>query len=168
MLIFYIIVAILSICFGAGVTYFLMRTPPITPDVVVAAPPAEANMLISNKPVVEKIDVFNRITEREDEKGTFEHVMYSTMQEEANFCRYFIDDQMIGEGSYDVLDSRYCPPYRRVVFVTQETPVLPMKIRAENHISNADGTTTLVGRGDLTMFDTTYHALDDIYVPVVK
>ena len=96
--------------------------------------------------------VLNCVTERQNERGTYEHVIYFSLQEEATYFRFFINNQLIGKGSFEDLDIRYAPPFRRVIFVTTDIPKLPMTVKVE-----ALGNGKLIGRGELPMQHLCYH-----------
>ena len=96
--------------------------------------------------VPQMLNVLNCVTERVQEPGTFEHVIYFSLQEDASYFRFFINNQMIGQGSFEDLDIRYAPPDRRVVFVTTDVPQFPMKVRVEALASNV-----IIGMGELDM-----------------
>jgi hypothetical protein len=98
------------------------------------------------------LEVLNCIYERQEQPGTFEHIIYFTLQEAADYFRFFIHDELVGEGTFESLDIRYSPPYRRVVFVTSDQPSLPMVVSVE---SLAGG--KLIGRGSLNMTRACYH-----------
>ena len=98
------------------------------------------------------LEVLNCVYERTQEPGTYEHIVYFTLQEEADYFRVYIGDEVVMQGGIDALDLRYAPPYRRVVLVTQEPPKLPMSVAV--HAFNG---ATLIGKGTLEMTKMCYH-----------
>ena len=100
----------------------------------------------------EQLQVLNCIKERPEEPGTFEHVIYFTLQDSADYFRFEINGMQIGAGSFDELDVRYAPPFRRVVFVTTQAPELPMELQVE-----ALSKGKVIGRGMLAMSELCYH-----------
>jgi len=84
---------------------------------------------------------------------TFEHVIYFTLQDDAELFRFLINDRLVGQGNFEDLDIRFAPPYRRVIFVTKVRPVLPLHVVVESY--DKDG--MLIGEGDLAMTQFSYH-----------
>ena len=104
------------------------------------------------KPAVPKLHVENSIRPGVD-PNTFEHIIYFTFQEEAELFRFLINDQVVGQGTFDELDIRFAPPYRRVIFITEVEPELPIKVSMESFNRNG----ILIGEGELVMDKYSYH-----------
>jgi hypothetical protein len=101
---------------------------------------------------IPRLQVLNSIREGVKAK-TFEHVIYFSLQDDAELFRFLINDRLIGQGNFEALDIRFSPPYRRVIFVTEVKPALPLHVVVESY----DKEGTLIGEGDLTMTKFTYH-----------
>jgi len=102
---------------------------------------------------VQQLEVLNCIFERQN--AVFEHVIYFTLQDDADNFKFFVNAELIGNGSFDDLDIRYSPPYRRVVFMTSDRPKLPLRLQVE-----AFSKDKLVGTGVLVMTKSCYHDME--------
>ena len=86
-------------------------------------------------------------------EGNYHYVIYFTFQEKAQLFRFFINDMLVGDGSFEKLDIRYSPPYRRVAFETKVAPKLPVKISVQAFSQKG----VIVGAGTQVMRKLCYH-----------
>ena len=109
--------------------------------------------VLNNQSSQKVLEVLDCVYERTLEPGTFEHIVYFTFQEDADFFRFFINNELVLEGTIETLDLRYENPYRRAVLVTQERPNLPFSLS----IIALNKSRTVVGKGVLNMTKMCYH-----------
>ncbi len=79
----------------------------------------------------------------------WDHVLYFTFQEDADYFKFYINDQMVGSGTFEELDLRYDPagPYRRAAIQSSISGEHPVRYKIETFDQNVN----LIGQGEQTM-----------------